>query len=76
MFLEEIRPTHEIRENSRKVTFGLHYANQFLERYERTTAGVTQFALCHEQLKFKASDINSFDLAENSRILEEQVSTE
>ena len=36
------------REISRKMTFGLHYANQFLERYEWTTAGVTQFALCHE----------------------------
>ena len=46
------------------MTFGLHYANEFLERYEWTTAEVTQFALRHEYLKIKARD-NSFVLAEN-----------
>ena len=32
------------REISRKMTLGLHYANELLERYEWTTAEVTQFA--------------------------------
>ena len=37
----------DIQKTAAKET-SLHYANQFLERYEWTTAEVTQFALCHE----------------------------